>query len=110
MIQTLDGVFTVLNGITGFENKVAYHAFPVKQVPTMPYITYREAYTHNFSASNKVACPIRHIAIELYTQNKEAATEATVEAALDAAELFWDKTETYLETEGCFQILYEIEI
>lgn len=87
---------------------VTYYAWPEKAAPPLPYICYLVAYSNNFSADGSVYMPINHIQIELYTKLKEPMTEGKVEQALSS--LFWEKTETYIDTEGCYQILYEIEV
>ena len=50
-----------------------------------------------------------HMQIELYEPLRDPETEAKVEAVL-ASVAFWEKTITYIETEKCYQILYEIEV
>lgn len=87
---------------------VTYYAWPEKAAPPLPYICYLATYSNNFSADGFVYIPINHIQIELYTKLKEPATEDKVEQALSS--LFWEKTETYIDTERCYQILYEIEV
>lgn len=87
---------------------VTYYAWPEKAAPPLPYICYLAAYSNNFSADGCVYLPSNHIQIELYTKLKEPMTEGKVEQALSS--LFWEKTETYIDTEECYQILYEIEV
>lgn len=87
---------------------VTYYAWPEKAAPDPPYICYLVAYTNNFAADSGVYEVINHLQIELYTDQKEPETEARVESAL--ASFFWQKTETYIESEQCFQIMYEIEV
>lgn len=87
---------------------VTYYAWPEKAAPPLPYICYLAAYSNNFSADGAVYYPINHMQIELYTRLKEPETEDKVEQALSS--LFWEKTETYIDTEKCYQILYEIEV
>ncbi len=87
---------------------VTYRAWPEKAAPPMPYICYLVAYSGNFSADNVVYHPINHIQIELYTELKDPDTEDKVEQALSS--LFWEKTEEYIDTERCYQIIYEIEV
>lgn len=78
--------------------------------PSLPFITYQVAYSNNFDADNRVYFPVQHVDISLYTAIKAPETEGTLEAALDAAELPWEKTETFLDSEHCFQIIYEVEV
>lgn len=87
---------------------VTYRAWPEKEAPPMPYICYLAAYSSNFGADNVVYHPINHIQIELYTELKDPDTEDKVEQALSS--LFWEKTEEYIDTERCYQIIYEIEV
>ena len=87
---------------------VTYRAWPEKKAPPLPFICYLAAYSNNFSADGSVYYKINHIQIELYTRLKDPNTEDKVEQALSS--LFWEKTETYIDTENCYQILYEIEV
>lgn len=108
--MTLAEIKTLLESVRGMEGKVAYNAFPVGECVPLPFICYRVTNTQNFGADDKVYTVIRDIDIELYTALKNPAIESAVETALDNAELFWDKTEQYIETERCYLITYEIEV
>lgn len=105
--MTLQEFKPVLDG-TGFP--VAYQAFPEGDAPALPFLCYHSPYTNNFAADGVAYATINHINVELYTQVKDPATEEKVEAALTQAGIYWEKSETYLEDEKCFQILYEIEV
>ena len=48
--------------------------------------------------------------IELYTDIKDPDAEALVENVLDAAGIFYDKTESYIEEENLYEVLYEMEV
>lgn len=91
---------------TGFP--VAYRAWPDKAAPPLPFICYLVAYSNNFGADNRSYHRIDHIQVELYTKQKDPAAEDKVEQALSS--FYWDKTEEYIDTERCYQILYEIEV
>lgn len=86
---------------------VTYRSWPIKEAPPLPFICYLVSYSSNFMADGRVYCPIDHIQVELYTKHKDPDAEAAVEAALT---LPWQKTEEYIDTEECYQILYEIEV
>lgn len=105
--MTLAEVKTVLEG-TGLP--VAYRAFPEGDAPALPFVCYHSPYTNNFAADGVAYATINHINVELYTQVKDPTTEGKVEAALTGAGIYWEKSETYLEAEKCFQILFEIEV
>lgn len=108
--MTLAELYTKLNGITGFDKKVAYRAFPVGDAPELPYICYQATQTDNFNADNAVYEVIQGVDVELYTENKDLTSEAAIESMLDTAEIPWEKYEEYLDDENCYMITYEIEI
>lgn len=87
---------------------VTYRAWPKNKAPNLPYICYLVAYSNNFGADNAVYYPISHLQIELYTNLKDPETEDNVEKALSS--LFWEKSEYYIDSEQCYQIIYEIEV
>lgn len=92
---------------------VAYHHFEVSEnnpPPKPPYIVYLVPYSSNFGADNKVYHKINHAQIELYTKLKDVGAEQTLENVLDAASFFYDKVETYIESEKLYQVIYEISI
>lgn len=96
-------LFTLLKS-TGLP--VAYHHFT--SPPSPPYIVYLFAYSSNFGADNKVHSQADNYQVELYTKTKDPAAEALIEGLFDANDIYWDKTETYIESEGLYQVLYEI--
>lgn len=104
-MMALEDVKTLLD-TTGYP--VVYYAWPEKKAPALPYICFLTAYSNNFGADDRVYYPIAHYQIELYTRCKDPEAEGKVEQALSS--YFWEKTETYLDTERCFQILYEVEV
>lgn len=85
---------------------VAYHHFT--SPPTPPYIVYLFSYSSNFGADNKVYDAEKNYQVELYTTKKDPASEKLIEDLLDANDIYWDKTETYIDSEGLYQVLYEI--
>lgn len=89
---------------------VVYRAWTGGQIPPLPWLCYFETSTENFGADNKVYFPIQNAMIELYTEEKSPELESKVEAVLDGADLFWYKTETYIDAQHCYQIAYEITV
>lgn len=106
--MTLQELNEVLSA--AFPGKVAYRAFPETEVPEMPYVIINEQQTDNFAADNRVYHKRMMVDIELYTKIKSKATEQTLEDALDAAQIFYNATDLYLDDERCFERIYQIEV
>ena len=103
--MTLEEFKSILES-TGFP--VTYHSWPESKAPPMPYICYYVSGSDNFAADGVVYYPVNQLQVELYTELKEPEAEAALETAL--AFFYWNKTETYIDTEQCYQIVYEIEV
>lgn len=89
---------------------VAYHHFAEGQEPGKPYIVYLYPSSDNFAADGIVYQDINQLDIELYTEKKNLAAEKAVEAVLREHGFFYEKTESFLETEKMFEVLYEMEV
>ena len=87
---------------------LAYRSFPEGAAPPLPYVVYYAPNETNFAADGENYFNIKQIIVELYTRNKDVASEASVEQALAFA--IWDKTEEYIEAEKCYQIVYNLEV
>lgn len=85
---------------------VAYHHFT--SPPNPPYIVYLFSYNSNFGADNKVYDAQKNFQVELYAKAKDLASEKLIEDALNGADVYWEKTEMYIDSEGLYQVLYEI--
>ena len=48
--------------------------------------------------------------MELYTDFKDLATEQKVEMVLDACGIFYSKTETWIDSEKLYEVLYTFEV
>lgn len=88
----------------------AYYQYPMKMVPPLPYTVYYYPNTDNFGADDKVYTQISALNIELYTKDKSPAVEAKLETVLASHNLFWNKTEAYIDSEHMYEVLYEMEI
>lgn len=83
---------------------VAYSFFREPQDP--PFLVYFEPYTNNFQADDHVYRVRPRYQVELYTQYKDPKAEENVEDVLH--DLNWDKTETFIDSEEMFQVVYTI--
>ena len=87
----------------------AYDHFAEGESPVPPFITFLLPGSDNFAADGKVYLKINEVHIELYTDEKNPETEALVEAVLDAHEIFYDKSEVWIESEKLYEVLYSFE-
>lgn len=88
----------------------AYWSFPENEAPAMPYLTFFENASDNFGADNKVYHTRKQISVELLTRTKQPGAEAAVEAQLNAYDIYWEKTETHLDDEDAFEVIYTLEV
>lgn len=95
-------------GQTGLKN--TYYSYPIGDVPALPYLVWYLPSSENVAADDKVYKRVETLNIELYTKTKDFTTEAAVEAVLEAWNMVWDKTESYLEDEKMYEVLYEMQI
>ena len=87
---------------------VAYHHF--NEPPGLPYIVYLFTFSENLGADNKVYQKIDNYQIELYSEKKDLAREQLIENLFDENDIYYDKSETYIESEEMYQVVYEIQI
>ena len=87
---------------------VAYSHF--KEETKTPFITYKETFTDNFTADNKVYKKIPLVDVGLYTDKKDLTAENKLETLFDQNEIAWNSTETFIESENIYQRIYEIKL
>lgn len=88
----------------------AYHHFDEGESPEPPFVVYLYPGTNNFSADGTVYQGINQLDIELYTDKKDLDAEHKVEAVLKKHGFFYEKNETYIETEKMYEVIYEMEV
>lgn len=89
---------------------LAYHHFAEGESPEPPFLIYLIPGSDNFSADGKVYYKVKELDVELYTDIKDPVLEETLESIFDAHELFYNKTESYIDTEKMYEVLYEMEV
>lgn len=104
--MTADELYAKLSA-TGLP--VVYLEWPENAAPTLPYLCFLESYQNNFAADGTMYYGVPHWQVELYEPLRDPGTEGTVEAVLSALG-FWEKTPEWIDTEKCYEILYEIEV
>ena len=88
----------------------AYHHFAEGESPQPPFICYLLPGSNNFSADGKVYYKINEVHIELYTDLKDLAVEQQLEEVLDEHGIFYNKSETWIESEKLYEVLYTFEM
>ena len=88
----------------------AYDHFAEGESPDPPFLIFLFPRSNNFSADGKVYYRINQLDFELYTDKKQPDIEARVEAVLDRRELFYNKSEAWIEEEKLYEVLYQMEV
>ena len=88
----------------------AYDHFAEGESPEPPFLCYLLPGSDNFSADGKVYHKISEVRLELYTDYKDLASEQKVEDTLDAAGLFYNKTDTWIDSEKLYEVLYSFDM
>lgn len=92
---------------------VAYHHFTVDEshpAPKPPYIIYLRAFDSNISSDAKVHGKHKNYQVELYTSKKDLAAEKKLEVVLNNIDADYEASETYIESEALYQVVYKIEL
>ena len=96
--------------LAGLGIPLAYHHFAEGEAPTPPFLLYLSPGSDNFSADGRVYWKVSQLDVELYTNLKDPELEERLETVLDAAGLFYNKTESYIDSEKLYEVLYEMEV
>lgn len=89
---------------------VAYHHFDVEEAVEPPFICYLLPRSDNFAADGVVYHRISEVNVELYTDKKDLAAEQKVEHVLDSAGFFYNKTETWIQSEQLYAVIFNFEM
>ena len=114
--MTYQQVYDVVAGIrvNGKLLPCAYYQYstddPQNPPPPPPYLCYYYEGSDDFEADNCNYQRIRPLTLELYTDTKDFAAEQAVEDALAAAGLVYDRTETYIQSERMYMVVYTTDI
>ena len=88
----------------------AYHHFAEGESPEPPFLIFLSSGENNFSADNYMYFSFKKFNIELYTDRKAPETEEKVEKILKKYQIFYNKSEIWIESEKLYEILYEMEV
>ena len=88
----------------------AYDHFAEGESASPPFICYLTPGTDNFAADGIAYLKVNEINIELYTDFKDLSVERKVESVLDRFGIYYEKLETWIDSEKLFEVLYSFEM
>lgn len=100
----------LLHILDELELPYAYDHFAEGESPEPPFICYLLPSSNNFGADGKVYQVINEVRIELYTDFKDLETEEKIDQALDKANIFYNKSETWIDSEKLYEVLYQFDL
>lgn len=99
--------------LKSFGMPVAYSHFEDTKespAPFPPYITYKYSSDSDFKADNQNYLDIGNFQVELYTLKKDIQKEELIQDGFKELKIPYSKTETYIASEKCMQVVYEIQL
>ena len=88
----------------------AYDHFAEGESPEPPFICYLIPGSDNFAADGRVYFKLNEVRIEMYTDFKDISLESRVEDVLDRYEIFYNKSETWIQSEKLYEVMYSFEM
>ena len=100
----------VMAMLTEYNLPFAYDHFAEGESPDPPFLVFLFPGTDNMFADNQVYYKVNELNIELYTDKKDPEIEIQIEDVLAIHEVAYEKTETWIESEKMYEVLYQTEI
>ena len=88
----------------------AYHHFAEGESPKPPFVIFLSPGEDTFGADNLIYHSFKQLDVELYTDEKSPDTESRVEEVLTQHNIYYTKTESWIESEKLYEVLYEMEV
>lgn len=88
----------------------AYYQFSDKTAQPTPFCCFFYANDNDFKADDSNYQKIEHLIIELYTDNKDFALEATAESVLASHGMVWTRDEEWIDSERMLEVVYEMDV
>lgn len=88
----------------------AYDHFAEGESPEPPFICYLIPGSNNFAADGRVYFKLNEVRIEMYTDFKDLDLESRVEGVLDGHEIFYNKSETWIQSEKLYEVMYSFDM
>ena len=87
----------------------AYDHFGEEESPAPPFICFLLPGSTNFSADGRVYHKITEVRVELYADEKNPDMEHAVETVFDNHDIYYDKSEVWIESERLYEVMYSFE-
>ena len=87
---------------------IAYDQFAEGESPDPPFICFLYPKSVPTGADDTVYYQLHELDIELYTDAKDPPLEQRVEKLLTEHEMFFHKSEVWIEEEKMYEVLYEV--
>ena len=88
----------------------AYSHFAEGESPNPPFMVYLFPKNKHFGADGVVFYKNTQIDLELYTDKKDLKLEEKIEEILDREEIYYEKSEVWIESERLYEVLYEFTL
>ena len=88
----------------------AYSHFAEGESPEPPFLCYLLPRSDNFSADGAVYHKLSVVHFEVYTDKKDRALECKVEDVLDKNNIFYNKSEVWINSEKLYEVIYSFEL
>lgn len=75
-----------------------------------PFVVFYYPRSEDFLADDVNYQKIRTLVIELYTDSKDFSSEEAIETSLTNADFVYTKSETYLDDEKMFEVVYQTSV
>ena len=88
----------------------AYSHFAEGESPEPPFLCYLLPRSDNFSADGAVYHKLSVVHFEVYTDKKDRTLENRVEDVLDKNNIFYNKSEVWINSEKLYEVIYSFEM
>ena len=88
----------------------AYSHFAEGESPDPPFVCYLLPRSDNFSADGRVYHKLSVVHFEVYTDKKDRLLECRVEDVLDKNNIFYNKSEVWIDSEKLYEVIYTFEM
>ena len=88
----------------------AYSHFAEGESPEPPFMCYLLPRSDNFSADGCVYHKLNVVYFEVYTDKKDRTLENRVEDVFDKNNIFYNKSEVWINSEKLYEVIYSFEM